>query len=248
MPILPPDPLAGWFAGALAAVAAAATRWGSEHDDASYARERERMVTDQLAARDIRHPAVLAAMRQVPRHRFVPDQLRPRAYQDHPLVIGHGQTISQPYIVALMTELARPTPTDRALEIGTGCGYQAAVLSRLVRHVYSVEIVDALRQEALDRLAALGYDNVTTRRADGYAGWASEAPFGIILVTAAPEVVPPALLDQLAPGGRLVIPVGPLHSQQLRVIEKGVDGSTRDRAVAPVLFVPMVRQESEDGR
>lgn len=243
MPILPPDPLTWLFAGARAAFPAAANGRGDQPDDAPYALERERMVTDQLAARDIRDPAVLAAMRQVPRHLFVPERLQPRAYQDHPLVIGHGQTISQPYIVALMTELARPTPTDRVLEVGTGCGYQAAVVSRLVRHVYSVEVIDALQQQASDRLAALGYANVTTRRADGHAGWASEAPFDIILVTAAPEVVPQALLEQLAPGGRLVIPVGPLHSQELRVIEKGADGSTQARSVAPVLFVPMVRRE-----
>jgi protein-L-isoaspartate(D-aspartate) O-methyltransferase len=202
--------------------------------------ERERMVADQLLSRDIRDPNVLAAMREVPRHLFVPEAARPQAYDDHPLSIGYGQTISQPYIVALMTELARPAPTDRALEIGTGSGYQAAVLSRLVSHLYTVELNEALHLQAAERLKWLGYANVTAILGDGYQGWAPAAPYDIVLVTAAPEEVPAALMAQLKPGGRLVIPVGG-YSQELIVIEKDRDGRTRTRSVAPVVFVPLVR-------
>jgi protein-L-isoaspartate(D-aspartate) O-methyltransferase len=203
---------------------------------------RLRMVEGQIAARDVRDPAVLDAMRTVPRHLFVPDEVVDDAYADTPLPIGHGQTISQPYIVALMTELARPHATDRALEIGTGCGYQAAVLSRLVKHVFTIEIVEPLALAARARLARLGYANVTSRVGDGYQGWASEAPFDIILVTAAPETVPQALVDQLRPGGRLVIPVGGTFSQNLELIEKDQAGRTRSRVVAPVRFVPMIKK------
>ncbi len=241
MPILPSDPLMWLWAGALAVGHAASNDRENESDDEAFAVERERMVTDQIEARGVRDPGVLAAMRQVPRHLFVPAALRSRAYEDHPLEIGYGQTISQPFIVALMTELARPTPATRVLEVGTGCGYQAAVLSRLVGHVFSVEVNEDLQQQASARLERLGYANVTVRRGDGHAGWESEAPFEIILVTAAPEHVPQALVDQLAPGGRLVIPVGPLRSQELQVIEKAAEGPPRARTVAPVLFVPMVR-------
>jgi protein-L-isoaspartate(D-aspartate) O-methyltransferase len=202
--------------------------------------ERERMVADQLASRDIRDPNVLAAMREVPRHLFVPEASRAQAYDDHPLSIGYGQTISQPYIVALMTELARPAPTDRALEIGTGSGYQAAVLSRLVSRVYTVELNEALHLQAAERLKRLGCANVTAILGDGYQGWAPAAPYDIVLVTAAPEEVPAALTAQLKPGGRLVIPVGG-YSQELIVIEKDRDGRTRTRSVAPVVFVPLVK-------
>jgi protein-L-isoaspartate(D-aspartate) O-methyltransferase len=181
-------------------------------------------------------------MREVPRHLFVPDAVRSEAYADHPLHIGHGQTISQPYIVALMTELARPAPSARALEVGSGSGYQAAVLSRVVGHVFSVEINGDLSRQAAERLARLGYANVTCAHADGHAGWASEAPFDIVVVTAAPTEVPGALVDQLAEGGRLVIPVGSLYGQDLLVIEKEAGGRTRTRTVAPVVFVPMVRE------
>ena len=205
------------------------------------------MVSDQIGSRGVGHPAVLSAMRQVPRHLFVPPALRLGAYADHPLPIGHGQTISQPYIVALMTELARPVPTDRALEIGTGSGYQAAVLSRLVSHVFSLEIDDDLGRQASERLALLGYGNVTVLKADGYEGLAPEAPFDIVMVTAAPPRVPQALVDQLAPGGRLVIPVGHRDAQELSVIEKHADGSTTMQTVAPVVFVPMVHS-AEIGR
>jgi protein-L-isoaspartate(D-aspartate) O-methyltransferase len=211
-------------------------------DEDGQAAARERMVAEQIAVRGVSNPAVLSAMREVPRHLFVPEDVRAYAYADHPLQIGHGQTISQPYIVALMTELARPTPSARALEVGSGSGYQAAVLSRVVGHVFSVEINEELSRQAAERLARLGYANVTLAHADGHAGWASEAPFDIVLVTAAPVDVPPALVDQLVTGGRLVIPVGPLYAQDLRLIEKEVCGRTRTSTVAPVIFVPMVDQ------
>ncbi|MGE5360108.1 MAG: protein-L-isoaspartate(D-aspartate) O-methyltransferase [Bacteroidales bacterium] len=203
---------------------------------------RLRMVEEQIAGRDVRNAKVLEAMRAVPRHLFVPPDVADDAYADTPLPIGHGQTISQPYIVALMTQLARPQPTDRALEIGTGCGYQAAVLSRLVNHVFTIELVEPLGVAARDRLVSLGYTNVTSRVGDGYQGWPSEAPFDIVLVTAAPESVPQPLVDQLKPGGRLVIPVGGAWNQNLELIEKDENGRTRSRVVAPVRFVPMIKK------
>jgi protein-L-isoaspartate(D-aspartate) O-methyltransferase len=207
-----------------------------------YAGARRAMVDEQIAARGVRDPRVLAAMRETPRHLFAPPDLQAEAYTDSPLPISHGQTISQPYIVALMTELARPAPSDRALEVGTGSGYQAAVLSRLVSHVYSIEIVEELAQSAQRRLKTLGHHNVTVRSGDGYAGWPEHAPFDIILVTAAPDHVPAPLLAQLKPGGRLVIPVGPVSSiQELRLIEKDDAGRTRTTRVTPVRFVPLVR-------
>ncbi len=206
------------------------------------------MVAGQVASRGVCTAAVLAAMRQVPRHLFVPPDLRPGAYADHPLPIGRGQTISQPYIVALMTELARATPSDRALEIGTGSGYQAAVLSRVVSHVFSLEIDGHLGRQAAERLARLGYANVTVLKGDGYEGLASEAPFDIVIVTAAPSRVPQALVDQLAPGGRLVIPVGDRYTQELSVVEKLADGGTSTRTVTPVVFVPMVHASKIGGR
>jgi protein-L-isoaspartate(D-aspartate) O-methyltransferase len=227
---------------------------GPPDDEVSRA-ERDGMVTRQIGSRGDNDPAVLSAMRQVPRHLFVPPALRVSAYADYPLPIGHGQTISQPFIVALMTELARPAPTDRVLEVGTGSGYQAAVLSRLVSHVFSLEIDENLGRQAAERLAGLGYVNVTVLKADGYEGWVSEAPFDIVIVTAAPPSVPQALVDQLAPGGRLVIPVGPHDAQELSVIEKQAGGGTSTRTILPVVFVPMVHttliggreEESEDG-
>ena len=208
----------------------------------AFAADRARMVAEQLASRDVRDARVLDAMREVPRHRFVPEPLQRQAYDDRPLPIGHDQTISQPYIVALMTQLARPGPQDRALEVGTGSGYQAAVLSRLVAHVYSIELVDALAQSAEQRLKELRYSNVTTRAGDGYAGWPEVAPFDIILVTAAPDHVPAPLLQQLKPGGRMVVPVGPVADvQELQLIEKDNEGRIRTTRVAPVRFVPLLR-------
>ena len=200
---------------------------------------RERMVRQQIENRGVRNPAVLRAMREVPRHLFVPEALRKSAYDDHPLPIGHGQTISQPYIVAAMTELLDPKPADRVLEIGTGSGYQAAVLARLVRHVYTIEIVEALGREAKTRLESLGYRNVTVRIGDGYLGWPEEAPFDRIILTAAPPDVPQTLIDQLRPGWRLVAPVG-TGWQELVVIDKDLRGNVRRRTEFPVMFVPMV--------
>lgn len=206
------------------------------------AADRLRMVAEQIAARDVRDARVLAAMRDVPRHLFVPPELQAQAYTDRALPIGYDQTISQPYIVALMTELARPRAADRALEIGTGSGYQAAVLSRLVSQVYTIEIVEPLARSGAERLKNLGYANVTVRAGDGYAGWPDMAPFDIIMVTAAPDHVPAPLVAQLKPGGRLVVPVGPVSAvQELQLIEKDNAGRTRTTRVAPVQFVPLVR-------
>jgi len=200
---------------------------------------REEMVRLQIERRGVRNPAVLRAMREVPRHLFVPEAMRRSAYEDHPLPIGHGQTISQPYIVAAMTEMLDPKPEHRVLEIGTGSGYQAAVLARLVRHVYTIEIVEPLGKQAQERLAALGYRNVTVRIGDGYEGWPEEAPFDRIILTAAPPDVPQKLIDQLRNGGRLVAPVG-AGWQELVVIDKDAQGKVRRRTEFPVMFVPMV--------
>jgi protein-L-isoaspartate(D-aspartate) O-methyltransferase len=186
-------------------------------------------------------PKVSAAMRLVPRHAFVPDNVSPMAYANRPLPIGHGQTISQPFIVALMTHLLQPKESDRVLEIGTGSGYQTAVLSVLVREVYSVEILRQLGESAAETLARLGYANVKTRIGDGYQGWEEHAPYDAIMVTAAPNHVPPALVTQLKPGGRLVIPVGELY-QDLMVVVKAEDGTTTTTRIIPVRFVPLVRE------
>ena len=206
-----------------------------------YAAARERMVREDIEARGVRDPGVLRVMRTTSRHLFVPPGARAQAYEDHPLPIGYGATISQPYIVAWMTELLEPRKTSRVLEIGTGSGYQAAVLSPLVKHVYTIEIVPELAQSAAETLTRLGYENATVRQGDGYKGWPEHAPFDRILLTAAPPRIPQALIDQLAPGGRLVAPVGgsPL-SQELVVLEKRPDGSIRRRSVGGVMFVPMV--------
>jgi protein-L-isoaspartate(D-aspartate) O-methyltransferase len=205
---------------------------------------RLRMVEDQLARRDIVDERVLNAMSHVPRHKFVPVPSQHRAYSDSALPIGHGQTISQPYIVALMTQSVRPKPDSKALDIGTGCGYQAAVLAELVKNVYSIEIVEPLAEEARLRLKTLGYLNVQVRHGDGYRGWPEMAPFDVIIVAAAAEEVPQPLVDQLSPGGRMIIPVGALY-QELLLIEKMADGTVSQRHVAPVAFVPMTG-EAED--
>jgi len=200
------------------------------------------MVTEQIQARDVRDPAVLRAMRTTPRHLFVPAALRSMAYTDQPLPVGSGQTISQPYIVALMSELLQVTKSHTVLEIGTGSGYQAAVLSPLAGRVFTIEIVPELARRSEALLKQLGCANVTVRQGDGYLGWPEEAPFDRIILTAAPPEIPKTLLDQLKPGGRLVAPVGasPLD-QELVVAEKGRDGKLRRRSVIPVRFVPMVR-------
>jgi protein-L-isoaspartate(D-aspartate) O-methyltransferase len=232
--------VAGWLM--VASMAPAECTFGGASQDA-FERARLAMVADQIAARGVKDARVLDAMRAVPRHEFVPLSLRGDAYVDSPLPIGYGQTISQPYIVALMTELARPSPADRALEVGTGSGYQAAVLSRVVAKVFSVELVDPLAQSAAATLRRLGYGNVTVRSGDGYLGWPDEAPFDIILVTAAPEDVPAALVAQLKPGGRLVVPVGRVWDvQDLQLIEKDAAGKTSTRSIIPVRFVPLVKK------
>jgi protein-L-isoaspartate(D-aspartate) O-methyltransferase len=207
--------------------------------------ERERMVRAQIEGRGVRDPRVLEVLREVPRHRFVPEHLQSSAYDDGPLPIGHGQTISQPYIVAVMTELLAPEPSDVVLDVGTGSGYQAAVLGKLVKQVYSIEIVAALAEEARARLAALGYANVDVRVGDGWKGLPAHAPYDGILVAAAPPEVPQALLDQLAPGGRLVIPVGE-WDQDLRVYERTPRG-IEERTIFGVRFVPLVRDREAEG-
>jgi protein-L-isoaspartate(D-aspartate) O-methyltransferase len=197
------------------------------------------MVADQIESRGIRNVDVLRAMRSVPRHLFVPLPLRFLAYQDSPFPIGHGATISQPYIVALMTELLAPEKRHRVLEIGTGSGYQAAILGQLAGEVYSMEIVPELAQSAAAKLRELGYLNITVRHGDGYLGWPERAPFDRIILTAAPPEIPRALIDQLANGGQLVAPTGPPGDQQLIVLEKNRDGAISRRPVIPVRFVPM---------
>jgi protein-L-isoaspartate(D-aspartate) O-methyltransferase len=189
---------------------------------------------------------VLAALGKVPRHELVPERLREHAYEDRPLPIGAGQTISQPYVVAIMSELADVTPGEKVLEVGTGSGYQAAVLAELGARVFTIEIVEALGREAQQRLNALGYgERVRVRIGDGYKGWPDEAPYDAVVVTAAPEEVPPPLLEQLAPGGTLVVPVGGQTAvpQQLTVIKKDADGILTKRVVLPVRFVPFTRDK-----
>ena len=186
-------------------------------------------------------PAVRAALSRVERHRLVPHGERDLAYQNRPLPIGSGQTISQPYIVALSTDLIAPRPEHLVLDVGTGSGYQAAVLAELVKQVYSVEVIESLGRTAAERLAEMGYRNVEVRVGDGYAGWPEKAPFDAIIVTAAAPSVPPALLDQLKPGGRLVIPVGGEGLvQYLKLLVKRPDGGADERDVLPVRFVPLV--------
>jgi len=215
----------------------AAERVGMADEIAAMAR-----MTGAETGRPVFREPVMAAMRKVPRHRFLPPALAASAYDNRPLPIGDGQTISQPYIVALMTELLDPKPGDSVLEVGTGSGYQAAVLAEIVARVYTIEIVDALGRKAAGTLGALDYRNVTTRIGDGYGGWKEHAPFDGILVTAAPAEVPQPLIDQLKPGGRLVIPVGGRFDvQDLLVIERKTDGSTTTRRTIPVRFVPLTR-------
>ncbi len=206
--------------------------------EGSYQVLRERMVERQILARGITDQAVLDAMRRVPRHEFVPEDLRHAAYEDHPLPIGEGQTISQPYIVALMTEVLHLLPGERVLEIGTGSGYQAAVLAELTDQVYTIEILEDLGKRGEETLQRLGYSRVRVKIGDGYLGWEEHAPYDAIMVTCAPDHIPQPLVDQLVEGGRMVIPVGRGYRQELYLVEKK-DGQIRQTDIIPVLFVPM---------
>jgi protein-L-isoaspartate(D-aspartate) O-methyltransferase len=236
--------------GCVVAAALLLTMTGAQTAAAEdFASERRRMMEDIAAlVRETRDEIgkrafderVMAAMAGVPRHEFVPADQRPYAYQNRPLPIGHGQTISQPYIVALMTDLARVEPGHKVLEVGTGSGYQAAVMAHLARAVYTIEIIEPLGLQATQRLQRLGYDNVQVRLGDGYHGWEEHAPYDVILVTAAASHIPPPLIRQLKAGGRMVIPVGASFLiQQLMLVEKNLDGTVSTRQILPVAFVPL---------
>jgi len=237
--------------GRIGGVLAAALLYGcggasdSQRGPSGYEAQREAMVRDTIIARDVQDPRVLKAMRKVPRHEFVPAAERRHAYEDTPLPIGHGQTISQPFIVAIMAEVAEVGPEDKVLEIGTGSGYGAAVLAELARDVFTIEILDPLAVEAGKTLDRLGYKNVHVRSGDGYRGWPEEAPFDAIVVTAAPPEVPAPLKDQLKIGGKLVLPVG-TRSQQLRVITRTPEGFVEEPLIH-VRFVPMTGEAQKGG-
>ncbi len=228
--------LAGWLVAPVTA-------------DDDYARQRRQLLeivaehvreTSDYLGREALDPRVLEALGRVPRHEFVPRRLRERAYANRPLPIGHSQTISQPYIVAIMTDLLDLEPRHRVLEIGTGSGYQAAILASLIDEVYSIEIIEPLGEEARERLARLGFDKVQLRIGDGYYGWEEHAPFDAIVVTAAASHIPPPLIQQLRPGGRMVIPVGGhFMTQQLLLVTKGLEGEVRTQQLLPVAFVPL---------
>ena len=232
--------------GVLLALLMAAPAPGLGQTPPDYAEARSAMVAHQLKARDITDPRVLAAMGKVPRHRFVPDYLTTLAYGDHPLPIGGGQTISQPYIVALMSQWAAVAPGDRVLEVGTGSGYQAAVLGELTDQVFTVELLPELAKQAAERLKTLGYQQVRVRTGDGYRGWPEEAPFDAILVTAAAPKLPPALREQLKEGGRLVIPLGEAGGDQTLVRLRKVKGELQEEERLPVRFVPLVREPAPE--
>jgi protein-L-isoaspartate(D-aspartate) O-methyltransferase len=223
--------------------AAIATTGCGQHvlTTADFAAQRQRMVDQQLKGRGIQDKRVLAAMAKVPRDQFIPADARAGAYEDGPLPIGYDQTISQPYIVGFMTEQLRPKSSDRVLEIGSGSGYQAAVLAELVADVYTIDIIEPLAKTAEATLQRLGYKNVHIKVGDGYKGWLEEAPFDAIIVTCAPEKVPQPLVDQLKDGGRMIIPVGERFAQQLYLLEKQ-NGQLKESATLPVRFVPMLRE------
>lgn len=218
-------------------------------EEEEYARAREEMVgiieadvrsTSEYLDKERLDERVLTALRKVPRHEFVTPSLKRLAYENRPLPIGHGQTISQPYIVAVMTDLLKTAPGHRVLEVGTGSGYQAAILAELVKEVYTIEIIEPLGREAKERIQRLGYRNIKTRIGDGYYGWEEAAPFDAIVVTAAASHVPPPLLRQLKPGGRMIVPVGGgFMVQQLMLVIKGPDGKITTRQLMPVMFVPL---------
>ena len=230
-----------WLSVLLASVMACADTASEQSRRPGEEASRAEMVETQLRRRDIKDPAVLDAMRRVPRHEFVPENLRQRAYDDGPLPIGGGQTISQPYIVAYMTQAIEPARTDRVLEIGTGSGYQADVLAELVKTVYTIEIVPSLAASSSALLKRLGYTNINARQGDGYAGWPDAAPFDKILVTAAPERIPQALVDQLKVGGIMAVPVG-RGFQTMTIVRKTATG-TVTKETLDVRFVPMIKKE-----
>jgi protein-L-isoaspartate(D-aspartate) O-methyltransferase len=207
----------------------------------SFRKLREDMVKYQIEDRNVHHKATLEAMRKVPRHEFVPLNMQAYAYADRPLSIGNGQTISQPYIVAFMTSVIDPGPDDKVLEIGTGSGYQAAVLAEIVKDVYTIEIIPELAERANEKFKALHYNNIHTRVGDGYHGWPDASPFDAIIVTAAPNEIPDPLIDQLKEGGKLVIPVGPRHSVQYLQLVTKKNGKPKVRNLLPVRFVPFTR-------
>jgi protein-L-isoaspartate(D-aspartate) O-methyltransferase len=210
-----------------------------------YAELRKDMVDRQIRSRGITHPATLNAMMKVPRHEFVPEYQKPNAYEDRPLSIGSNQTISQPYIVAYMTEAINPEKSDKVLEIGTGSGYQAAVLAEIVDEVYTIEIIPELAIRAQDTFERLEYGNIYARTGDGYAGWPEEAPFDAIIVTAAPEEVPPPLVEQLKEGGRMIIPIGPVYRVQYLQLLTKKNGKLKVQNLLPVRFVPFTREEDQ---
>ncbi|MGV3639824.1 MAG: protein-L-isoaspartate(D-aspartate) O-methyltransferase [Adhaeribacter sp.] len=216
--------------------------WGQEEEKA-FRVARERMVSQQLKARGIRDEAVLQAMSKVKRHLFVPAGQVPEAYADRPLPIGNGQTISQPYMVAYMTQVIRPKPADRVLEVGTGSGYQAAVLAEIINRVYTIEIVPEQGRSAILRLKNLGYDNVQVRVGDGYHGWQEHAPFDAIVVTAAAPYIPQPLVNQLKEGGRMVIPLGSPNQEQTLLLVEKKKGKVVTRRLMPVMFVPFTREK-----
>lgn len=212
-------------------------------DEEVFAIRRKRMVEEQIASRGIRDKRVLAAMETVPRHLFIPEGYRSYSYYDQPVPVGFSQTISQPYIVALMTELLHVDSEDTVLEVGTGSGYQAAILSLLVKRVYTIEILEELGKTAAERLRALGYTNVEARASDGYHGWPEHAPFDAIIVTAAAERIPQPLIDQLKPGGRMIIPVGGVYEiQDLKLLTKDKSSNVIQESLIPVRFVPLTRK------
>ncbi|MDP3733295.1 MAG: protein-L-isoaspartate(D-aspartate) O-methyltransferase [Candidatus Daviesbacteria bacterium] len=232
----------GIFIGVICSGAEAVTL----DEENSFFIQREEMVRTQIKARGIKDEGTLSAMRKVKRHLFVPLMHRRLSYGDHPLPIGEDQTISQPYVVALMTELLELKGGEKVLEIGTGSGYQAAILAELVKEVYTIEILEPLAERSQKLLKESGYANIKVKHADGFLGWPEYGPFDAIIVTCAPKVVPPALLEQLAEGGRLVIPVG-THWQELKLLKK-IEGKIVSKSIIPVRFVPMLRDKESKKR
>jgi len=233
-----------FIAGLLTSIAFVADCRLEEKDSAGFTQKRERMVRNQIEARGVKDKKILGAMRKVERHKFVPKRYQGEAYNDYPLPIGEGQTISQPYIVALMTAVLDLKETEKVLEIGTGSGYQAAVLGEICKHVYTIEIVDVLGKRSQRLLLDLGYTNITVKVGDGYKGWEEHSPFDAIIVTCAPSHIPEPLKDQLAEGGRMIIPVGEsLHQKLVLLIKR--EGKITQKDIIPVRFVPMMKKDGK---